>query len=105
MGLKEQVALVTGGASGMGKATCLTLAKRGCNIALVDLNFEEANRVSQQIKKLGRQALVFKTDVANSKDSFSLLRGGRIYHGAGNKYKWRKSHSGYLVFYSLFPNT
>ncbi|UCG94902.1 MAG: SDR family NAD(P)-dependent oxidoreductase, partial [Candidatus Aerophobus sp.] len=47
MSFKEQIALVTGGASGMGKATCLTLAKRGCNIALVDLNFEEANRVSQ----------------------------------------------------------
>ena len=68
MSFKEQIALVTGGASGMGKATCLTLAKRGCNIALVDLNFEEANRVSKQIKKLGRQTLVFKTDVANSKD-------------------------------------
>jgi 3-oxoacyl-[acyl-carrier protein] reductase len=68
MELKERIALVTGGASGMGKATCLTLAQRGCNIALIDLNLEEANRVSQQIKKMGREALVFKTDVANSKD-------------------------------------
>ena len=68
MEFEGQIALVTGGASGIGKATCLALAKRGCNIAIVDLNFEKADKASKQIKKLGRETLVFKADVSDSKD-------------------------------------
>lgn len=67
MRLQDQVALVTGGARGIGKQIALTLAKEGAHIVIFDVNMDEAAKTQGQIEALGRQTLAFKVDVTDSK--------------------------------------
>lgn len=66
MKLKGQVALVTGGAQGIGKAICLELAKEGADIIVSDINLETAKATSDEIKSLGVRSEALKMNVANS---------------------------------------
>lgn len=50
MKLKNQVAFVTGGAQGIGKAICEFLAKEGANIVVSDINIESATKTADEIK-------------------------------------------------------
>lgn len=56
-GLEGKVALVVGGGLGMGEATCLTLARAGCHVALIDSVPERAERVAEAVRSCGRKAL------------------------------------------------
>jgi len=66
--LKEKVAIVTGGAGGLGCAISLTLADAGADVVIADLNEEEDSKMVDQIKKKKRKSLYFKIDVTSSKD-------------------------------------
>jgi 3-oxoacyl-[acyl-carrier protein] reductase len=59
-----KVAIVTGGARGIGRGCALELASRGYDIALVDLLEPEAKRTAGEIEALGRKSLVYVADVA-----------------------------------------
>ncbi len=50
MKLKDQVAIVTGGAQGIGRAIAETLAKEGAQIVISDINAEQAQKAAQEIK-------------------------------------------------------
>jgi NAD(P)-dependent dehydrogenase (short-subunit alcohol dehydrogenase family) len=65
MRFKDKVCLVTGGGSGIGRATCLQFAREGARVAVVDLNPEHGQQTVETITKSGGQALFFKTDVGN----------------------------------------
>lgn len=65
MELEGQIALVTGGGQGIGKAISLTLAKDGADVVIFELNLDKAEEVSKEIEGLGRRALPIKVDVAN----------------------------------------
>jgi NAD(P)-dependent dehydrogenase (short-subunit alcohol dehydrogenase family) len=47
--LRDKVALVTGGASGLGRATCLALAEAGVEVVVADLNEEAGREVADQV--------------------------------------------------------
>ena len=64
MAMAEKVAIVTGGARGIGRACAHTLAKAGHAIALVDLLVPEMERTAGEIRALGREAMVLEADVA-----------------------------------------
>lgn len=66
MDLNGKVALVTGSARGIGQAIALTLAKRGADLVLVDLEEAALKIVAQEIEVLGKKALALKADVSNS---------------------------------------
>ena len=66
--LKDKVALVTGAARGLGKAIALGLAREGARVVISDVNLEGAQRTAKEIESLGRQTLVFKTDVSKTKE-------------------------------------
>ena len=51
MSLAGRLALVTGGGSGIGRATCLALAAQGAHIAIVDVNQEGAEQTRRGIKE------------------------------------------------------
>lgn len=60
-----RAAIVTGGARGIGRGCALALARRGFDLALVDLLPAELARTAAEIEALGRRALVFEADVAD----------------------------------------
>jgi 3-oxoacyl-[acyl-carrier protein] reductase len=66
--LTNKVAIVTGGAQGIGEAIALTLAGEGASIAVVDINLEKAQEVAAKIKQSGVESESYKVDVSNLKD-------------------------------------
>ena len=66
MKLTGKVAVVTGGGQGIGRACALAFAEEGADVVIYDMNLESTNRVTDEIKNLGRLALAIKCDVSNS---------------------------------------
>lgn len=66
--IKGKVALVTGGGSGLGAAISLQLAKKGCNIAIVDINYEAAKKTAIELRKWGVKAEAYRADVSCLKE-------------------------------------
>lgn len=52
--IKDKVIIITGGGSGIGKATALIFADEGCDIAIVDFNIEKAQETAEEIRSKGR---------------------------------------------------
>ena len=65
MKLKDKVALITGGARGIGKAIAIVYAKEGADIVVADVNLEEAEKTAKEIESFGRQALALTMDVTD----------------------------------------
>ncbi|MCX8012637.1 MAG: 3-oxoacyl-[acyl-carrier-protein] reductase [Desulfobacterota bacterium] len=63
--LKDRVAIVTGGAQGIGRSIALNLARNGADIAVVDINETKAGETLKEIIELGRKGLTIKADVSN----------------------------------------
>jgi NAD(P)-dependent dehydrogenase (short-subunit alcohol dehydrogenase family) len=61
--LTGRVALVTGGASGIGRACAVAMAEQGAAIAVADRNFEGAQIVAEQLQRIGVQALPYALEV------------------------------------------
>jgi meso-butanediol dehydrogenase / (S,S)-butanediol dehydrogenase / diacetyl reductase len=62
--LSGKVAIVTGGGSGIGRATCLRLASEGCRVAVIDLDEESAEAVATQCAKNVVETMALKADVS-----------------------------------------
>ncbi|MBL7818963.1 MAG: 3-oxoacyl-[acyl-carrier-protein] reductase [Saprospiraceae bacterium] len=60
--LKGRVAIVTGGASGIGKATAVRFAQEGAKIAIWDLNEEKGAEAVKEIESLGGEATFYKVN-------------------------------------------
>ncbi len=65
MKLRNKVAIVTGAASGIGKEIALVYAKEGAKVAIADLNLDSANRVVDEIKSEGGQAMAVAMNVTD----------------------------------------
>ena len=64
MDLAGKVAIVTGGARGIGRGICLVLADNGADIVVADMNSEGAEAVSAEVASKGRQTMVSTVDMA-----------------------------------------
>ena len=63
--LKEKTAVITGAASGIGRATAIVFAKQGATVHLLDLNMGSLEEVVTEIKSAGGNAIAHQLDVSN----------------------------------------
>ncbi len=66
--LEGRVALVTGGASGIGKATCYRFTEEGAQVVLTDVQDEAGELVVKHLQELGREAVYLHHDVSSEED-------------------------------------
>jgi 3-oxoacyl-[acyl-carrier protein] reductase len=64
--LSNKVAIITGGARGIGRGTALKFAGEGCNVVIADLLEDEGKKTAEDISKKGVTGLFIKTDVTNA---------------------------------------
>ncbi|WP_151734734.1 SDR family oxidoreductase ['Paenibacillus yunnanensis' Narsing Rao et al. 2020] len=62
--LEGKVAIITGGGSGIGRATVLEFARQGAKVALLDRTPENAEKVRRQVEQEGGEAVVIECDIA-----------------------------------------
>jgi 3-oxoacyl-[acyl-carrier protein] reductase len=74
MRLKDKVALITGGGSGIGEATALRFAQEGAKIVINDVNEENANKVAEAIKAKGSEVLICIADVTKKSDVDNMFK-------------------------------
>lgn len=70
MRLENKVALITGGGSGIGKASCIAFAREGAKVVVVDLKKETAETTAHEI---GENARPFAADISKAKDSEKMV--------------------------------
>jgi len=66
MKLEGRIAVVTGGGAGIGEGICRCLGEEGADVAVVDISRENAERVVEEVRRLGRKAAPFIADVTGS---------------------------------------
>ena len=73
MRLKDKVAIVTGGAHGMGEAEARLFATEGAKILVADILERDAERVAAEIRAAGREATAAKVDVTSEAEWVDLI--------------------------------
>ena len=63
---KGKTALVTGAASGIGRATAITFAERGAKVVIVDVDAQKLERTRKEIEEIGGEVLVYGCDVSDA---------------------------------------
>jgi NAD(P)-dependent dehydrogenase (short-subunit alcohol dehydrogenase family) len=81
MKLKDRVAIVAGGAQGIGEGIVHCLAEEGADISVIDVNSDAADRVAESVKALGRRALALKADLTDEHQISIAVRETADYFG------------------------
>jgi NAD(P)-dependent dehydrogenase (short-subunit alcohol dehydrogenase family) len=74
MQLEGKVAVITGGASGIGKGTALAMARRGTEVVIADVNDRRLEAARQEIAALGGRAIAVHCDVSKKADMQRLAK-------------------------------
>jgi glucose 1-dehydrogenase len=94
----NKVCLVTGGNSGIGKATCLQFAKEGADIIIVGLKIAEGKKVVREIEALARKAIFIQTDISKESQIRRAVKKGIAHF---NKIDVLVNNAGMMTFTPL----
>jgi len=72
--MKGQTAVITGGGRGIGKAIAETLARRGVNIVVVDVNLDIAKETADYLATFGVRSIAARADVSNASDVSAIFQ-------------------------------
>jgi dihydroanticapsin dehydrogenase len=72
--LKDRVAIVTGGASGIGSASAFQFAENGAKVVVADIDEPRGREVVDRVKAAGGQAVFVKTDVSSAQSAEAMAR-------------------------------
>ena len=73
MRLEDHVAIITGGARGIGRGIVLRFAEEGANVVIAELDEETAKATASEVETKGRRALVVQCDVTNPSDVQAMV--------------------------------
>ncbi len=73
-GLEGKVVLVTGGASGIGRASCLAFVAEGAKVVVADIAKESGEETASMLRQTGGEAFFVQSDVSNASDVENLVR-------------------------------
>ena len=71
--LEDKVAVITGAASGIGRATALLFAREGARVVVADWDESGGSRIAEEIAEAGGEAVAVRTDVSQAEDVRSLI--------------------------------
>lgn len=74
MRLKDRVAVITGGAGGIGRATARELAREGAKVVVADIDCGGGEAAAKQIREFGGEAIFIETDVSSFGSVAALVR-------------------------------
>jgi len=75
MHIQGKVALVTGSGTGVGRATALQLARKGCSVVInYSRSKEAAERVSEEVRALGVRSIAVRADIASDSDCRAIVQ-------------------------------
>ncbi|WP_298850285.1 SDR family NAD(P)-dependent oxidoreductase [uncultured Ruegeria sp.] len=96
--LEGKTAVITGGASGMGRATALLFAQEGAAVSIFDINDEEGQKTVQMIRDQGGKASYFHCDVTKADDIDAAFEASVAEFGS---YDVLFNHAGSIIVKSL----
>ncbi len=108
MRLEDKVAIITGGAEGIGRAYALGFAREGARVVIADINLPAAEALADQLVKEGHDALAVRTDVSKVKSAAemverTLARFGRIDVLVNNAAKFQRNPAARANVWELDP--
>ena len=72
--LAGKVAIITGGAQGIGRAYCLRFAQEGASVAVVDLRDDQARDVAREITEQGGRAIALRVDITSEEQTAEMAK-------------------------------
>lgn len=82
MDLQRKIAIVTGGGQGLGAAICKSIAQAGATAIVGDIQLEAAEKIAQQIRETGGEAIALPLDVSNTEQVSETVQKVRDQYGA-----------------------
>ena len=73
MDFNNKVALITGAAVGIGRATAIVMAQKGAKLVLVDINEEKLEELKKELASYGDKVLIFSCDVSDETAVYKVV--------------------------------
>ncbi len=81
MRLENKVAIVTGGAAGIGRAICELFAREGARVVVADIDLNGGEETAQRIRRSQGESLFVRTDVSNEGDVQAMVEAAKTAFG------------------------